>query len=98
MPLSPDDIERRQFLPALRGYDRDQVDAFLTEVAEDYRSLLRKFELFQKQQQAAPPEASAQLSGLGERGAGAADRGPERHRNQSGRRGRGGAPAGGGQP
>ncbi|HEV2068809.1 MAG TPA: DivIVA domain-containing protein [Acidimicrobiales bacterium] len=67
MPLSPDDIERRQFLPALRGYDRDQVDAFLSEVAEDYRALLRKFDLFRKQQQAAPPGASDQLSGLGER-------------------------------
>jgi len=42
MPLSPEDIEGTHFLVALRGYDKDQVDAFLKEVAAEHRSLLRR--------------------------------------------------------
>ncbi|MDP8927854.1 MAG: DivIVA domain-containing protein [Actinomycetota bacterium] len=66
MPLSPNDIEGRHFLPALRGYDREQVDAFLTEIAEDYRTLLRKFQVLTEQNRDAS-EANDQLFGLGER-------------------------------
>ncbi len=45
MPFSPEDIERKHFLPALRGYDREQVDAFLRAVADEYRTVLRELEL-----------------------------------------------------
>lgn len=37
--LSPDDIEAREFLVSLRGYDRDEVGAFLSQVADEVRSL-----------------------------------------------------------
>lgn len=35
--LSPQDIEHRTFLTTLRGYDKDEVAAFLRRVAADYR-------------------------------------------------------------
>jgi len=38
--LTPEDIQSREFLVSLRGYDRDEVHAFLDEVAEDFASLL----------------------------------------------------------
>ena len=41
MPVSPDDIERKEFDQGMRGYDKDQVRAFLNEVAADYRAALR---------------------------------------------------------
>ncbi len=40
MPLSPQEIERKHFLMALRGYDKDQVDAFLRELAAEQQALL----------------------------------------------------------
>lgn len=66
MPLTPDDIERRQFLAALRGYDREQVDAFLAEVAEDYRTLIQKMGLLRTHQPPGDQTDSKQLQGLGE--------------------------------
>lgn len=41
MPLSPEEIEGRRFLAALRGYDKDEVDSFLREVAAAYREAIR---------------------------------------------------------
>ena len=41
MPLSPDEIQRKEFDQGMRGYDKDQVRAFLSQVAEDYRAALR---------------------------------------------------------
>lgn len=41
MPLSPDEIQRKEFDQGMRGYDKDQVRAFLNEVAADYRAALR---------------------------------------------------------
>lgn len=41
MPLPPEEIEFRRFLPAFRGYDRDEVETFLRAVAADYRKLQR---------------------------------------------------------
>ncbi|MFN2556971.1 MAG: DivIVA domain-containing protein [Nitriliruptorales bacterium] len=38
--FTPEEIAARQFLIALRGYDRDEVTTFLGRVAEDYRALL----------------------------------------------------------
>lgn len=40
--LTPEDIQSREFLVSLRGYDRDEVHAFLDEVAEDFGSLVNQ--------------------------------------------------------
>src|SRR3954451_22279721 len=40
MALTPEDIESKKFLVGLRGYDKDEVTAFLHEVADDYRSAI----------------------------------------------------------
>ncbi|MDQ3932256.1 MAG: DivIVA domain-containing protein [Actinomycetota bacterium] len=40
--FTPEEIATRQFLIALRGYDRDEVTTFLGRVAEDYRSLVTR--------------------------------------------------------
>lgn len=39
-PLDPDEIERREFLVSLRGYDRDEVHEFLATIAAGVRDLL----------------------------------------------------------
>jgi DivIVA domain-containing protein len=39
VPFSPEEIESKEFLITLRGYDKDEVQAFLRAVAADYRSL-----------------------------------------------------------
>lgn len=39
--LTPEQIESREFLVSLRGYDRDEVHAFLNEVAETVRGLAK---------------------------------------------------------
>jgi len=41
LPLSPDDIQNKEFDQAMRGYEKEQVRAFLNTVASDYRSALR---------------------------------------------------------
>lgn len=40
MPFSPHEIENKEFLVAFRGYDRDEVRAFLRAAAADYRAAL----------------------------------------------------------
>jgi len=40
MPFAPHEIENKKFVVALRGYQPDDVDAFLRAVAADYRALL----------------------------------------------------------
>lgn len=42
MPFPPEEIETRRFVPAFRGYDRDEVETFLRAVAADYRKLLQR--------------------------------------------------------
>lgn len=39
MPLSPQDIIRKEFREAFRGYNQSDVDLFLDEVAEEFRAL-----------------------------------------------------------
>jgi len=39
-PVLPEDIEGKEFLVSVRGYDRGEVQAFLREVAEHYRKAL----------------------------------------------------------
>ena len=40
MPFTPEEIDSKEFLITLRGYDKDEVKAFLKAVASDYRSAL----------------------------------------------------------
>lgn len=42
--LTPEEIERQVFLVSLRGYDKDEVHAFLNQVASDYRQALQRSE------------------------------------------------------
>ncbi|MDQ3895717.1 MAG: DivIVA domain-containing protein, partial [Actinomycetota bacterium] len=44
MPLSPQEIENKRFLVALRGYDKEEVDAFLRAVAESHAEALHALE------------------------------------------------------
>ena len=37
MAIRPEEIERKDFVPAMRGYERQEVDAFLRAVAEELR-------------------------------------------------------------
>jgi cell division initiation protein len=41
MPLSPLDIKKKEFEQKMRGYDVDQVRAFLDEVAQEFELALR---------------------------------------------------------
>jgi cell division initiation protein len=40
MPFAPHEIENKRFVVALRGYQTDEVEAFLRSVAADYAALL----------------------------------------------------------
>ncbi len=40
MALTPEQIERKEFMVELRGYDKSQVHAFLREVAAEFRNAL----------------------------------------------------------
>jgi len=42
MRLSPMDIRQQQFTVRFRGFDRQEVEAFLEDVAEDFEGLLRE--------------------------------------------------------
>jgi DivIVA domain-containing protein len=44
MPFMPEDIAVKRFLVRARGYDRDEVAAFLRAVAADYRQALDALE------------------------------------------------------
>jgi cell division initiation protein len=46
--ITPLDIRNHPFGKQLRGYDREEVDAFLTMVAEDFESLVREAEGLRK--------------------------------------------------
>ena len=42
--MDPQEIEAKEFFIALRGYDRDEVDAYLREIAEEHRRVLDELE------------------------------------------------------
>ena len=42
MPFAPREIEDKEFLVSLRGYNRDEVRAFLRAAAADYRAALER--------------------------------------------------------
>lgn len=44
MTFAPDDIEIKEFVPTMRGYDRTEVRSFLRAVAEDVRRLEEKLD------------------------------------------------------
>ena len=44
MRISPMDVRQQRFRTALRGYDRTEVVAFLTEAADDYEQAMREID------------------------------------------------------
>ena len=57
MRITPMDIRQQQFRVRFRGFDRQEVDAFLADVAEDYEHLVKDNALL-KEQRAALEERS----------------------------------------
>ena len=50
MRLSPSDIRQQQFGEKLfRGFDKDEVDRFLDQIAEDYESVIKENALLKEQ-------------------------------------------------
>lgn len=50
MRLSPADVRQQQFTERLfRGFDRDEVDRFLDQIAEDYESVIKENALLKEQ-------------------------------------------------
>ncbi len=49
MRLTPMDIRQQQFAVRFRGFDRQEVDAFLADVAEDYEALVKENTLLNEQ-------------------------------------------------
>ena len=56
MPFTPEEIVSKRFLPRARGYDRDEVHAFLRAVAADYRATLEVADSPDTADQAGEPE------------------------------------------
>ena len=44
MRITPLDMRQQRFKPAMRGYDRTEVVAFLTEAADDYEQAMREID------------------------------------------------------
>lgn len=64
MRLSPADVRQQQFTERLfRGFDRDEVDRFLDQIAEDYESVIKENALL-KEQLAAYEERSRSTAEL----------------------------------
>lgn len=49
MRITPMDIRQQQFRVRFRGFDRQEVDAFLADVAEDYEKLVKENALLKEQ-------------------------------------------------
>ncbi len=49
MRLSPLDIRKHEFQRVMRGYDRDEVDAFMEKVAEDFEALVVEVDRLNKE-------------------------------------------------
>jgi len=61
MRISALDIRQQQFSKRLRGFDRQEVEAFLEDVAEDYESVVKENALL-KEQLAALEERSRNIT------------------------------------
>lgn len=62
MRITPMDIRQQQFKVRFRGFDRQEVDTFLADVAEDYERLVKENALL-KEQLAALEERSRGIEG-----------------------------------
>lgn len=62
MRITPMDIRQQQFRVRFRGFDRQEVDTFLADVAEDYERLVKDNALL-KEQLAALEERSRGIEG-----------------------------------
>lgn len=62
MRITPMDIRQQQFTVRFRGFDRQEVDAFLADVAADYEQLVKENALL-KEQLAALEERSRGIEG-----------------------------------
>lgn len=62
MRITPMDIRQQQFRVRFRGFDRQEVDPFLADVAEDYERLVKENTLL-KEQLAALEERSRGIEG-----------------------------------
>lgn len=49
MPLTPQDINRREFKKVMRGYSTEEVDDFLDQVTKDYEAALRDLASYRDQ-------------------------------------------------
>src|SRR4030066_257931 len=49
MKLSPQDIKRQEFKKSLRGFDKEEVQAFLEKLADDIDELLKENESLKKE-------------------------------------------------
>lgn len=49
MRITPMDIRQQQFRVRFRGFDRQEVDAFLADMAEDYEQLVKENALLKEQ-------------------------------------------------
>jgi DivIVA domain-containing protein len=57
MRITPMDMRQHRFKPAMRGYDKTDVVAFLTEAADDYEQAMR--EISSAWRRCSPSTASA---------------------------------------
>ena len=75
MPLSPQDIVRKEFREALRGYNQSDVDLFLDEVVEEFTRLSEDHQKMKVRVAALQQEVARLREG---RGGGAAPGGPSK--------------------
>ncbi|HVL04316.1 MAG TPA: DivIVA domain-containing protein, partial [Acidimicrobiales bacterium] len=66
MPLSPEEIQNRDFLVALRGYDKHEVETFLQDVADQYAELMEELALARQGGVSASPSAADPFADLGD--------------------------------
>ena len=66
MPLSPEEIKNRDFLVALRGYDKHEVETFLQDVADQYAELMAELALARQGGASASPSAADPFVDLGD--------------------------------
>lgn len=83
MPLTPQDIVRREFREALRGYNQADVDLFLDEVVEEFGRLTEENQKMKVRLAAVQQEVARLREGRGGASAGGASRGEDPHRQEA---------------
>lgn len=66
MPLSPEEIKSKDFLVALRGYDKHEVETFLQDVADQYAELMAELALARQGGTSASPLVADPFADLGD--------------------------------